>query len=177
MLLPQLKTMKSSTRPKTPVDLLSSGLALRFQQAPQRCASAGVSFSSSALPHKHSMKVYGRELCLPGILRACVRGFPGGSVVQNPPTNTGDKGSIPGPGRSHMPWSNYTCVPQLFSLCSRAWELQLLSPHTLNPVLKGSHCQEKLAYNNESSFCLLQLEKSPRNNEDPAQPKISRKFF
>ena len=54
-------------------------------------------------PHKHSMKVYGRELCLPGILKACVRGFPGGSVVQNPLTNTGDKGSIPGPGRSHMP--------------------------------------------------------------------------
>ena len=33
-------------------------------------------------------------------------GFPGGSVVKNPPTNTGDMGSIPGLGRSHMPWSN-----------------------------------------------------------------------
>ena len=110
LLLPQLKTMKSSTRPQVPVDLLSSGLALRFQQAPQTCASAGVSFGSAALPpvsHKHSMKVYGRELCLPRILRARVRGFPGGSVVQNPPTNAGDKGSIPGPGRSHVPWRNY----------------------------------------------------------------------
>ena len=28
------------------------------------------------------------------------RGFPGGSVVKNPPTNTGDMGSIPGSGRS-----------------------------------------------------------------------------
>jgi len=27
-------------------------------------------------------------------------GFPGGSVVKNPPTNTGGKGSIPGSGRS-----------------------------------------------------------------------------
>ena len=30
------------------------------------------------------------------------RGFPGGAVVENPPANAGDTGSIPGPGRSHM---------------------------------------------------------------------------
>ena len=34
------------------------------------------------------------------------RGFPGGAVVENPPANPGDTGSIPGPGRSHMPQSN-----------------------------------------------------------------------
>ena len=28
---------------------------------------------------------------------------PGGSVGESPPANTGDAGSIPGPGRSHMP--------------------------------------------------------------------------
>ena len=27
--------------------------------------------------------------------------FPGGSVVENPPANAGDKGLIPCPGRSH----------------------------------------------------------------------------
>ena len=32
--------------------------------------------------------------------------FPSGSVVKNPPANAGDTGSIPGPGRSHMPQSN-----------------------------------------------------------------------
>ena len=32
-----------------------------------------------------------------------VRGFPDGSVVKNPPANAGDIGSIPCPGRSHMP--------------------------------------------------------------------------
>ena len=32
--------------------------------------------------------------------------FPGGAVVKNPPANAGDTGSSPGPGRSHMPWSN-----------------------------------------------------------------------
>ena len=33
-------------------------------------------------------------------------GFPGGTVVENPPANAGDTGSSPGPGRSHMPQSN-----------------------------------------------------------------------
>ena len=32
--------------------------------------------------------------------------FPGGTVVGSPPANAGDMGSIPGTGRSHMPWSN-----------------------------------------------------------------------
>ena len=34
------------------------------------------------------------------------RGFPGGSVDKNLPANAGDRGSIPDPGRSHMPWSS-----------------------------------------------------------------------
>ena len=34
------------------------------------------------------------------------RDFPGGRVVKNPPANTGDMGSSPGPGRSHMPRGN-----------------------------------------------------------------------
>ena len=33
-------------------------------------------------------------------------GFPGGTVVKNPPANAGDTGSNPGPGRSHVPRSN-----------------------------------------------------------------------
>ena len=33
-------------------------------------------------------------------------GFPGGSVVRNPPADAGDMGSIAGPGRSHMLQSN-----------------------------------------------------------------------
>ena len=34
-------------------------------------------------------------------------GFPGGPVVKNLLYNAGDTGSIPGPGRSHMPWGSY----------------------------------------------------------------------
>ena len=42
-------------------------------------------------------------------------GFPGGSVVKNPPANAGDAGSIPGPGRSHMLQSNRAPEPQVSS--------------------------------------------------------------
>jgi len=33
-------------------------------------------------------------------------GFPGDSMVKNPPVNAGDTGSIPDLERSHMIWSN-----------------------------------------------------------------------
>ena len=42
--------------------------------------------------------------------------FPGGAGVKNPPVNAGDTGSIPGPGRSHMP-----AADQL-SLCATTTE-------------------------------------------------------
>ena len=41
-----------------------------------------------------------------GISKMYERDFPGGAVVKNPPANTGDTGSSPGPGRSHMPWGS-----------------------------------------------------------------------
>ena len=50
-----------------------------------------------------------------------VQGFPGGAVVRNPPANAGDTGSCPGPGRPHMPRSNWAREPQLLSL--RIWSL------------------------------------------------------
>ena len=39
-------------------------------------------------------------------LRSQGLGFPGVLVVKNPPANVGGTGSIPDPGRSHMPQSN-----------------------------------------------------------------------
>ena len=48
-------------------------------------------------------------------------GFPGGTVVKNLPANSGDTGSSPGLGRSHMPRSNWAREPQLLSL--RVWSL------------------------------------------------------
>ena len=78
-------------------------------------------------------------------------GFPGGTVVKNPPANAGDKGSSPGPGSSHMPRSNEARAPQLLSLRSQAHEPQLLKPACLDPVLrnKRSHHNEKPVHRNE----------------------------
>ena len=39
-------------------------------------------------------------------LKICMKGFPGGAVVESLPANAGDTGSSPGLGRSHMPRSN-----------------------------------------------------------------------
>ena len=59
------------------------------------------------------------------------KGFPGGSVVKNPPASAGDMGSILDPGRSHMLQSNQAGVPQLLSL------------YTLEPVpCKRSRCNK-----------------------------------
>ena len=48
-------------------------------------------------------------------------------MVKNPPANAGDTGLSSGPGKSHTPWSNKACAPQLLSLRSRAYEPQLQS--------------------------------------------------
>ena len=37
--------------------------------------------------------------------------FPGGPVDRNLPANAGDPGSIPGPGRFHMPWATKPLSP------------------------------------------------------------------
>ena len=69
-----------------------------------------------------------------------------------------------GPGRSHMPRSNYARAPQLLSLCSRAREPQLLKPAHLEPVLhnKRSHRNEKPAHHNKEQPLLTAITESPR---------------
>ena len=42
-------------------------------------------------------------------------------MVGSPPADTGDAGSSPGPGGSHMPRGNWAREPQLLSL--RVWSL------------------------------------------------------
>ena len=62
----------------------------------------------------------------PNVKSDKVEGFPGDSMVKNPPANEGDMGLIPDTARSHMLQSNQAHEPQLLSLSSRAWEQQLL---------------------------------------------------
>ena len=84
-------------------------------------------------------------------------------MVKNPPVNAGDTGSIPGPGRSHMPGSGWAHVPQLLSLRSRACAPQLLKPTSLEPVLcnKRSHDNERPAHRNEEWPPLAATRESP----------------
>ena len=86
------------------------------------------------------------------------QGFPGGAVVGSLPVNAGDTGSSPGPGRSHMPRSNWAHVPQLLSCALEptshnywAHVPQLLKPACLEPMLrnKRSHHHEKPTHPNE----------------------------
>ena len=59
------------------------------------------------------------------------RGFPGGSVVKNPPANAGDIGSIPDLEGSHMPWSSATReVTAMRTLSTTPREQPLLSATT-----------------------------------------------
>ena len=71
--------------------------------------------------------------------------FPGGAVVNNLPANAGDTGLSPGPGRSHMLWSNKACVPQVLSLRSRAHKPQLLSlsATTMEARTPGAHVPQQ----------------------------------
>ena len=61
--------------------------------------------------------------------------FPGVAADKNLPANRIDTGSIPGPGRFHVPQSNLACKPQLQKpSCSRALKSQLLKASSLETV-------------------------------------------
>ena len=79
-------------------------------------------------------------------------GFPGGSVVKNPPANAGDTSSFPGPGRSIMPgttkpichnywacvlesWSHTHSIPNHWNCVLESWSCVYWSPNALEPVL------------------------------------------
>ena len=52
----------------------------------------------------------------------CAWDFPAGAVDKNLSANAGDTGSIPGPGKFHMPRSNLAHVPQILSPCAATTE-------------------------------------------------------
>ena len=56
--------------------------------------------------YKEHLQVHNKKTNNPIKNRKGFRDFPDGAVLKNPPANAGDTGSSPGPGRSHMSWSN-----------------------------------------------------------------------
>ena len=77
-------------------------------------------------------------------------------------------------------------MPQLLSWCSRAWELQLLSPHAKTTeahvpwsprsATRKASTARACTLQLQSSPHSPQLEKSPPSNKDPAQPKINKQI-
>ena len=99
------------------------------------------------------------------------KGFPGGTVGENPPANVWDTGSIPGLGRFHMLQSNQVLVPQLLSLCSRTHQPQLLKPMCRTLVLrnkrsrlneKPAQLQRRLPFAATRENCVQQRRPKPR---------------
>ena len=61
------------------------------------------------MTRKTSLGARGDRVCESMGLRKhiIIRGFPGGSVVKNPPANAEEMGLIPGWGTLHLPQSSY----------------------------------------------------------------------
>ena len=103
-------------------------------------------------------------------------------MVKNLAANTGDTGSIPGPGRFHMPRSNWAHALQLLSPSSGV-QGPVLSPRLLllRPRCPQACAQQQETPRDEKPTCsqeekphLLQLEKSLHGSEDSAQPEINK---
>ena len=90
-----------------------------------------------------------------------LRGFPGGSVVKNPP-NARDTGSVPNPGGPHMLRSNVAHAHSYWSPCA-------LEPTFHN---KGSGCNENpRALQLKDRPLIGQLEKALGQQRRPSRAK------
>ena len=98
-----------------------------------------------------------------------VQDFPGGLVVKNLPASAGDTGSIPGPGRFHMPWDNGANGPQLLNPRSGAPESHILKPVHLEPAFrsKRSRHNEKTTHCNQKKP-MFSDRKPVHRNKEPA---------
>ena len=96
-------------------------------------------------------------------------GFPGGSVVRSLPANAGNMGLVPGPGRSHMPQSNYAREPQLLgparaTACARQQG---------KPLQREAHTPQPES-SPRAALLARAAGKSPCSNEDSAQQKTNK---
>ena len=107
-------------------------------------------------------------------LNSCHRGgLPAGSVVKNLPAKAGDTGSVP---ELEGPTCHGTTKPMHHNHALEPRSHNCWSPHTLQSVVhsKRSCCIKKPARRHwKVAPYSLQLEESPRSNEDAAQPKIN----
>ena len=87
-------------------------------------------------------------------LRVISEDFPDGPMDKNPPANAGDIGSIPDPGRFHMPQKNVVHEPQL------------LNPHattTVAPAARARAPQQEMPPRWESHAPKGRVAPAPRH--------------
>ena len=109
-------------------------------------------------------------------LRCQGLGSPGSSVVKTTPTNAGDTGSIPDPGRSHMLRCATTTEPMLSSLGNTATEPMCLESELCNKTVY--HSEKPANHSWRASSACHSERQSLRSNKDPAQPvKKERKWY
>ena len=102
------------------------------------------------------------------------KGFPGWLGGKGSACQCRRHGLDPWSGEIPNAAGNSAHVPQVVSLCSRARELQPLSPRALGSVLptrEATAVRSLRTPTREPPTPALQLEKSPHRNQDPTQPK------
>ena len=92
--------------------------ALAMNSNPPLAATSRSLCKNSEDPAQPKIKVSKINFKKKSIKKKTLRGFPHGPVVKNQPCNTREAGSIPGPGRFHMPGG-----PQLLSLNTATTEV------------------------------------------------------
>ena len=86
-------------------------------------------------------------------------------MVKSLPANAGSKDSIPG-------WEDSTCCqatkPVAEGCCSRARQLQILSPDALEPVLRNKkiHRSEKPAHHHDEQPLLIHCSEKPAHHDE-----------
>ena len=97
------------------------------------------------------------------------QGFPGSSLIKDPPTKAGDTGSIPDPGGS-------TCRGATKPVCHTAIEPALQSPGPTAPepvpFSYWAHTRSSWSPHPSPGSAVREAQKRPRSNEGLTQPTV-----
>ena len=94
---------------------------------------------------------------------------------KNSPANAGYMGSIPGPGRFHMPQSNWAHAPQLLSL--RAATTEARAPRACALLSREATAMRSPSIATREEPLLTTTRESLCSDEDPAQQKKKIKIY
>ena len=88
------------------------------------------------------IKLWGLSTGIIALIKG-TRGPPGGPVVENPPANAGDMGSIPGPGRFHVPQGEARVLGAHTSQGEARGQQLKSSPCLMLTATKTQHSQQE----------------------------------